>query len=159
MNCSYLTFAWVLLSSVLGYAAAPSAFGFGPDDCWVVVHEDRNNWGCRGDRVPRDVAEAVEKMEQEQIVLGIALNENSWMLIGSKTWSGRNVPEALRKNIQEQQDDGFQVIDAALTRAGGWVVLTRKGGTHRCRWRGRDVPHELIAYLREATDNNHRVLG
>ena len=148
----------VLLSSN-AIAAAPSSFAFGPNNSWVIVHEDQGSWGYRYRRLPADLAKSIQEMSENQVVLGVAINEGSWVLVGSKTMSWCNIPDDLRQYIQEQKNQGYQIIDVALTANNRWVVLSRKGSYHRWRSIGGDVPQGLVAFLRHATDNNYRVLG
>ncbi len=159
MKWSHFSVVAALFFASTATAGAPSAFAFGPNNGWVIVYENSSSWGYRFRRLPQDLAEAFKTMSENEIVLGVGMNEHSWILIGSKTWRSHNLPDSLTQYIQERRNEGYQIIDAALTRSGNWVLISRKGSFHAWRSSGGDIPSDLHDYLHNVTDKNYRMCG
>ena len=137
--------------------AFPSTFAFGPNSGWVIVYEHGSNWGYRGERLPQEFSQMVEKMAANQYILGVDLNSTGWAVIGSRTMEVRNAPHAFVEAIRKQRENGYQILDVAFSDE-GWVILTRKEGSHG--WQvGGDVPKGLTDVMRRTSEEGGVVLG
>ena len=157
-SCALIAVACALF--LPGFAqAAPSTFAYGPNHSWIVGYEHRGSWGYRGERVPGSLSEAIEEMSGNQRILGVGMNERAWIVVGSQQWRGNSLPDDMSDYMRARVREGYQIIDAALTKNNHWVVVYRRGNHHRGRWSGGDVPSAMIDYMREAFRRNGRLLG